>query len=126
MHRRTSAVFSLADARDLVAREYGFDDWDALRTEVEPAATHTARSKVYDAALPPDHEFFKAVARLDLDRVRELLSQDPSLANADVRGIAAIRPHWGWSPRPGEILPKVKPPVPSTLPPTLTTTYSAC
>lgn len=95
------AAFSVADARDLVAREYGFDDWDALRTEIEPASTHTARSNAYATALPPDHEFFKAVAGLDLDRVRELLSQDPSLVNADVRGIASIRPHWGWGPPGG-------------------------
>ena len=92
---------TVSAARNLVAQEYGFDDWDALRTEIEPASTHTARSKAYATAFAPDHEFFKAVAGLDLDRVRELLSQDPLLANADVKGIASIRPHWGWGP-PGE------------------------
>ena len=87
---------SVADARNAVAREYGFDDWDALRTEIEPASTYTARAEAHKAAFPPDHEFFKAVGALDLDRVRELLDQDPSLANADVRGTASIRGNWGW------------------------------
>ena len=39
------ATLSVADARNLVAREYGFADWDALRTEIEPASTYTARSE---------------------------------------------------------------------------------
>lgn len=77
-------ALSAVDARNQVAREYGFDDWNALRTEIEPASTFTTRSVVYDAACTPDHEFFKAVGKLDLDRVREFLDQDPSLANADV------------------------------------------
>ena len=87
---------SVEDARHTVAREYGFDDWDALRTEIEPASTYTARAEAHKTALPPDHEFFKAVGARDLDRVRELLDQDPSLANADVRGNASIQGHWGW------------------------------
>ena len=91
-----SKALSMADARHAVAREYGFDNWDALRTEIEPASTYTARSEAYESAFPPDHEFFKAVGARDLDRVRELLNQDPSLANADVRGTAAIRGDWGW------------------------------
>ena len=90
------ATLSMADARHAVAREYGFDDWDALRTEIEPASTYTARSEAYEAALPPDHEFFVAVGARDLDRVRELLDEDPSLANADVRGTASTRGDWGW------------------------------
>ncbi|MXY45330.1 MAG: hypothetical protein F4Y50_15005 [Dehalococcoidia bacterium] len=90
------ADLSVADARDLVAREYGFDDWDALRTEIEPSSTYTARAEVHKAAFPPDHEFFVAVGELDLDRVRELLDQDHSLVNADVRGTASIRGNWGW------------------------------
>lgn len=93
---------SIRDARNLVARNYGFDNWDALRTEIEPSSTHAARSDVYDAALPPNHEFFSAVSKLDLDRIRELLNQDAALANADVRGIASIRPHWGWGPPGGD------------------------
>ena len=90
------APLSMAAARNLVAREYGFDDWDALRTKIEPASTYTARSEAYEAAFPPDHEFFKAVGARDLDRVRQLLDQDPSLVNADVRGTASIRGDWGW------------------------------
>ncbi|MCY4527973.1 MAG: ankyrin repeat domain-containing protein [Chloroflexi bacterium] len=88
--------FSVADARDAVALEYGFDDWDALRTQIEPSSTYTARTERHKSALPPDHEFFKAVGARDLDRVRELLDNDPSLANADARGVAAIRGDWGW------------------------------
>ena len=34
---------SVEEARHAVAREYGFDDWDALRTEIEPSSTYTAR-----------------------------------------------------------------------------------
>ena len=97
MRRRTTGLpLSVEEARNAVAREYGFDDWDALRTEIEPASTYTARAEAHKAALPPDHEFFKAVGALDLDRVRELLDQDPSFANADVRGNASIRGDWGW------------------------------
>ena len=33
---------SVEEARHSVAREYGFDDWDALRTEIEPSSTYTA------------------------------------------------------------------------------------
>ena len=83
------AALSVADARNLVAREYGFDDWDTLRTAVEPASTYVVRAEAHKAALPPDHEFFRAVGALDIDRVRELLDQDPSLVNADVRGSAS-------------------------------------
>ncbi len=87
---------SVKDARNAVARECGFDDWDALRTQVEPSSTYTARAERHKAALPPDHDFFKAVGALDLVRVRELLDNDPSLANVDARGVAAIRGDWGW------------------------------
>ena len=45
---------SVEEARHAVAREYGFDDWDALRTEIEPSSTYTARSEAHKAALPPD------------------------------------------------------------------------
>ena len=40
---------SVADARHAVAREYGFDDWDALRTEIEPSSTYTARAEAHKA-----------------------------------------------------------------------------
>ena len=45
---------SVEDARHAVAHEYGFDDWDALRTEIEPSSTYTARAEVHKAALSPD------------------------------------------------------------------------
>ncbi len=89
-------ALTVAEARQVVAGEYGFADWDALRTEIEPTATYTARAEAHKAALPPDHEFFKAVGALDLNRVRELLDAEPSLVNADVRGTASIRGNWGW------------------------------
>ncbi len=89
------AALSVADARNLIARECRFDDWDALRSAIEPASTNTARAAADKAALPPDHEFFRTVGALDLDRVRELLDQDPSLVNADVRGSASLRGDWG-------------------------------
>ena len=90
------AEFGLKDARRVVAREYGFDGWDALRTRVEPTSTYTARSSRRRAPLSANHEFFQAVGALDLARVRRLLEQDRSLVNADVRGNAAIRGGWGW------------------------------
>ena len=49
--RRT---LSVAEARHAVAREFGFDDWDALRTEIEPASTYTARAEAHKATLSPD------------------------------------------------------------------------
>ena len=90
------AELGVNDARRVIAREYGFDDWDALRTRVEPTSTYTARSSPRRSPLSPDHEFFQAVGALDLASVRRLLERDRSLANADVRGNAAIRGTWGW------------------------------
>ena len=86
--------FGLKDARRVVAHEYGFDDWDALRTRVDPTSTYTAHSSPRRAPLSPNHEFFQAVGALDLARVRSLLEHDQSLANADVRGEASLQGDW--------------------------------
>ena len=45
---------SVEESRHAVAREYGFDDWDALRTEIEPSSTYTARAEAHKAALAVD------------------------------------------------------------------------
>jgi ankyrin repeat protein len=45
--------------------------------------------------LLPTHEFFVAVGQLDLERVRELLEEDPSLVDADVWGDASVDGSWG-------------------------------
>ena len=45
---------SVKDARHAVAREYGFYDWDALRTEIEPSSTYTARAEAHKATLAVD------------------------------------------------------------------------
>lgn len=61
----------------------------------ERSTSEPARSE-QRAPLDQNHEFFRAVGALDLDRVRELLDEDPSLANADVRGRAQTDGTWGW------------------------------
>ena len=54
------------------------------------------------APLDPDSEFSRAVGALDLDRLRELLDDDPSLVDADVRGRAQTDRAWGWGSRWGD------------------------
>ena len=54
------------------------------------------------APLDQNHEFFRAVGALDLARVRELLDEDPSLVNADVRGRSQTDGTWGWGANWGD------------------------
>ena len=61
----------------------------------ERSTSEPARSE-QRAPLDQDHEFFRAVGALDLARVRTLLDEDSSLANADVRGRSQTDGTWGW------------------------------
>ncbi len=68
-----SATFSLADARQTIAREYGFSGWGAV---------------VDEGASPPEKRFEDAVDVLlagDADMLSKMLKDDPSLANARSR-----------------------------------------
>jgi hypothetical protein len=63
-----AAELDLADARETVAREYGFSSWAAVEQE---------------GAAPPDEDFERAVDAVvhgDLERLRELLAARPELA----------------------------------------------
>ena len=62
------ADLKLADAQLVVARGYGFESWAALKRKIE------------SLTMPPVDQFFAAVDRGDIDRVRELLAN-----HADVR-----------------------------------------
>ncbi len=71
------APFPLADAQLVVAREYGFDTWPRLKQHVELADAL--------AAFRPHPRFEEAVAALDagdVDRLRTLVSADPTLVHA--------------------------------------------
>jgi ankyrin repeat protein len=68
---------ALADARLVVAREYGFDDWAGLDDDVE-TADRVARFK-------PHPQFDEALAAIDggdLERLRSLIESDPALVHA--------------------------------------------
>ncbi|HEY7233828.1 MAG TPA: ankyrin repeat domain-containing protein [Gemmatimonadaceae bacterium] len=67
----------LADVQLVIAREYGFESWAALKHVVE------AKSRV--AKFKPHPQFGEAVAALragDLERLRALLDAHPELVNA--------------------------------------------
>jgi ankyrin repeat protein len=69
--------FTLADSQLVVAREYGFESWAKLKHHVEVVQRC--------ALLRPHPRFGEAVAALDggeLERLRALLRDDPSLVHA--------------------------------------------
>lgn len=71
------AAFALADAQLVVAREYGFDTWTRLKQHVN-LADLVAQHR-------PHQRFEDAVAALDdgdVDRLRRLVSEDPTLVQA--------------------------------------------
>jgi ankyrin repeat protein len=71
------APLPLADAQLVVAREYGFDTWPKLKQHVELADAL--------AAFRPHPRFEDAVAALDdgdVDRLRRLVSAEPTLVHA--------------------------------------------
>ena len=79
--RRTDPRAKLAAALLAVARDHGFPSWRALKAEL----TMRERDRV--------SRFFAACAAGDVDSVRTMLADDPSLARiADTH-----QPHGGWT-----------------------------
>ena len=80
------ARLGLKDAQRALAAEYGFADWEALRRHVE-AVSSGKQGPVYpEGDLPePVAAILKAVEDADVDRVRALLDDDPSLVHVRVR-----------------------------------------
>ncbi len=81
------AAFSLADAQLVVAREYGFESWTVLKRHVA-----ISRRLVHMRTHPGFADAIEAFDRGDLDRLRVLLSQDPTLVRA--RGF--LEPPFGY------------------------------
>src|SRR5687768_8763439 len=79
----------LADAQLAVAREHGLPSWRALAAHVraQPAAPTGD-----PAAL------MQAIARHDVEAVRRIVAESPSLVNA-----SAAHPHWGGRPTPLQV-----------------------
>jgi ankyrin repeat protein len=65
--RRTDPTAKLAQAQLAVAREYGFSSWRALKAEIDRRRA------------PKIAELFRACAAGDVNRLRELLKNDPDL-----------------------------------------------
>jgi Ankyrin repeats (3 copies)/Ankyrin repeats (many copies) len=97
-----AATLALHDAQSVIAREYGFDSWNALRDEVE------ARTLSFDAAVD---DFIRSAAAGASGRAERLLALHPgvrsaSLYTALVLGDAAsvdarLRTDPGLATRPG-------------------------
>ncbi len=82
--------FALHDARFAIAREYGFDHWQALEAHVSGTSAET----------PTGIEaYFQAVRANDLDRVQEILEVEPALVHQRVADLSAEP----WAPAdPGD------------------------
>ena len=68
------AAIALHDAQSVIAREYGFDSWNALRERVEELAFD------FDAAV---EQFIAAATGGRPDRAERLLTLHPGIANAN-------------------------------------------
>ena len=78
--------FALEDAQLVVAREYGFDDWLALKRHVERGSAEGWERVFDEGNLPePVEEILRAVEDGDISRVREMLELDPGLVHVRVR-----------------------------------------
>jgi ankyrin repeat protein len=79
--------FALADAQLVVAREYGFRNWAQLKERVELAGRIDSieRHPRFDEALA-------ALDSGDVERLRRLLAEDPSLAHARTN----LEPPYGY------------------------------
>ena len=102
------AKLPLADAQLVIAREYGFESWAALKHEVE-AGKRVAKFK-------PHPRFGEAVAALvagDLRRLEQLLSEHPELVHARTNleppygyfAGATLLHHVAWNPSRREPVP---------------------
>jgi ankyrin repeat protein len=81
------AAFSLADAQLVMAREYGFESWTVLKRHVAISRrlAHMRTHPCFAAAI-------EAFDRGDLERLRALIAQDPTLVRA--RGF--LEPPFGY------------------------------
>ena len=102
------AKLALADAQLVIAREYGFESWAALKHEVE-AGKRVAKFK-------PHPRFGEAVAALvagDLRRLEQLLLEHPELVHARTNleppygyfAGATLLHHVAWNPSRREPVP---------------------
>src|SRR5690348_8239050 len=100
--------FALADAQLVIAREYGFPSWAALKHDVE-ASQRVAKFKPhpqFDAALA-------AIVAGDIDRIRALLDAHPDLVHARTNleppfhyfTGATLLHHLAWNPSRKEPVP---------------------
>ena len=81
------AEVALADAQLVLAREYGFESWPALRARVQLGA--------HIEAIAPHPRFEEALAALDagdVEHLRDLMRADPSL----VRARTNLNPPYGY------------------------------
>ncbi len=78
---------SLADAQLVIAREYGFESWIALKRHVA-----MSRRLVHMRSYPGFADAIEALDRGDLDRLRAQVAQDPTLVRA--RGF--LEPPFGY------------------------------
>jgi hypothetical protein len=77
-----SARFALLDAQFVIAREYGFEHWQALEAQIAGPIDIPARIDAY----------FNALRARDVDRVRQILAADPELV--DQRIADGFAPTW--------------------------------
>jgi ankyrin repeat protein len=85
--RRQPLLGRLRDAQRVVAQQYGFDSWDALRAHVESAG-RAARGPIQPDELKSDegHAVWAAIAAAasgDAAALRRLLGRHPQLARAE-------------------------------------------
>jgi hypothetical protein len=71
-----SADVALHDAQSVIAREYGFASWNALREEVE------SRTMSFEAAVD---EFVRCATAGAIDRAERLLARHPAVASATLQ-----------------------------------------
>ena len=107
-HAVVAAKLVLADAQLVIAREYGFESWAALKHRVE-AGARIAKFKPH----PGFDEAVGAIAAGDLDRLRTLITSDPELVRArtnldPLHGYfagATLLHHVAWNPSRDEPVP---------------------
>jgi ankyrin repeat protein len=103
-----AAPIALADAQLVIAREYGFQSWAALKHDVEAA------KRV--ASFRPHPSFAEAIAAIvagDIDKLRALLDAHPELVRARTNleppfhyfTGATLLHHLAWNPSRGEPVP---------------------
>ena len=85
--RTEPALGRLRDAQRIVAQEYGFDSWDALRLHVDARTTPVSRGPIKPESLNSADgqavwEVIAASSRGDANALRRVLQGDPRLSRA--------------------------------------------